>query len=167
VPKRTFQDADLGKFTWSAMKVWEGAFEVAPGKKVRLTIGSDPSDDHPPPAADALPGLMPKVKRFLDRVRKQNGAWREQAEEEIQGELTDYLEMLGMGGWDPDADVEPIDEGLTLQDVELYVTPKSGISAIIRYIYSILVGGHMTVDWFVEVEIDGRGQYRGARLDEV
>jgi hypothetical protein len=110
---------------------------------------------------------MPKVKRFLDRVRKQNGAWREQAEEEIQGELTDYLEMLEMGGWDADADVEPTDEGLALQDVELYVTPKSGISANLRYIYSILVGGHMTVDWYVEVGIDGRGQYRGARLDEV
>jgi hypothetical protein len=161
VPKRTFQDPDLGKFTRDApLDAWVGKFKPDVGNAVALEIRGDDE----PPAPDELPALLPRLKRLLDRLRKQGDSWRERAAAEVQGELE---EQFAERGYDLDADVEPITDGPVLHSVDVWVGPRGKLSARVRYELSFLAGGSWTADWWVIVEINSRGQYGGATLDRV
>jgi hypothetical protein len=160
--KPTFSDPDLGKFAWDPiLHAWKGSCNFATKETCALNLRGDVDGDHDPTAAD-LAAAMPRVKRLLGHIRDKHNAWRKRAEDDIQSEVEQSLEE---GGFELDADVEAVEE-LALEDIDLHITAQLNVTASVRYHYAITVDSS-TVEWWVEVEVNGRGQYRGALLGEL
>jgi hypothetical protein len=161
--RRVFQDPELGKFTWSSiMLAWEGRFKLDKQTEVGLNIGGDP-DEGADLAQGDLAKAMPKVKKFLELIRKKAAAWAQQAYQQVGGEIDEYVEMCG---FDPSSDAEVIEGDPTPHEIDVEVSPKLAVSGSVRYSLQVLLGGTQTLDYWITVTLDGRGRYKEAALTE-
>jgi hypothetical protein len=149
---KIFADPDLGKFAWSPYRhAWKGTYRFDTKKTCALRLRGDGK----PTVAD-LTASMPKVKRLLEHIRDKHISWGERAAKEIQSLLLEA---------EFDADVET-DKGMDLERIDFHIVTAMNVTAFVRF-SCVITGLGTTEDCWIEVEVNGRGQYKQARTGNV